>query len=284
MRSFPITRKGISRTACCLAMALVLSACGAADIGRQLWDISREFPDVNLLILLDINEDEKEVPEYSLPPILQSVDGQGIETPAQWQDNRPALLAEFAQHIYGETPATFGPVQARSIEFSEHALNGSAVRHQLELDMAGRKAQILLYTPAGATGPVPVFLVLNFRGNHTISKDPEVFLPESWVPIEEEHGVLSHTATEANRGQRAKRYPLEMIIGRGYGLVTAYYADFYPDHSEGRAASVAGQLDRAGSDASWGAIGAWAWGLSRILERPARAASTASRGRANATT
>jgi dienelactone hydrolase len=57
-----------------------------------------------------------------------------------------------------------------------------------------------------------------------------------------------------------------MIIDRGYALVTAYYGDFYPDHIGGLTDSVHGLFDPDPSVAKWGAIGAWAWGMSRILD------------------
>ena len=47
--------------------------------------------------------------------------------------------------------------------------------------------------------------------------------------------------------------------------MTAYYGDFYPDHSDGHLESVDGA--QAGQEAGWGAIGVWAWGLSRILDQ-----------------
>jgi (4-O-methyl)-D-glucuronate---lignin esterase len=255
-----------TRIACLLLLTAHLSGCGAGDGVKALWQFTQDFPDVSPLILLDINEDESQVPDYDLPPLLKSVDGEPIATAGQWHRNREALLSQFSEHIYGTTPGKLLPLEFRLIESSELALNGKAVRKQLELNIRGHKVSILIYTPNTVLEPVPAFLALNFRGNHTIGDDPAVLLPESWVPVDEEHGVLSNQATDANRGQRLKRWPLESIIARGYALVTAYYGDFYPDHRDGRPASIHTLFDSDTSAAQWGAVGAWSWGMSRILD------------------
>lgn len=256
-----------------LFSTLLLCGCGEggalASVESTLkaaWQFHQDFPDVSPLILLDINEDEEKVPDYELPALLNSVAGEPMTSSRQWQDNRQHLLSQFADHIYGHTPGNTIAVKSRLIESSGSALNGRATREQVELDVQGHKITVLIYRPNNVVGPVPAFLALNFRGNHTISQEPEVFLPQSWVPVDEEHGVLSNQATDANRGQRSRRYPLEMIVDRGYALVAAYYGDIYPDHRAGRANSIHTLFaDEVGS-AQWGAIGAWAWGMSRMLD------------------
>lgn len=250
-------------------LGVLLCGCsegGVVDTVKAAWKFHREFPDVSLLILLDISEKEEQVPTYALPPVLHSATGRTITSVEQWQGNRDALLALFARHIYGQTPDAPTQVHYRMIDSSDVALNGKALRQQVELDFHGHKATVLIYRPNNVSGPVPAFLALNFRGNHTISDDPEILLTESWVPMDEVHGVLSNQATSVNRGQRSRRYPLEMILDRGYALVTAYYGDFYPDHRSGRADSVHQLFAGNASVSEWGAIGAWAWGMSRILD------------------
>lgn len=253
----------------CLFAVLVLLAGvfnGALDTARALWKFNRDFPHVSWLVLLEINQQEKRVPEYELPSLMLTVTGKPITSAQQWQSNREDLLAQFSEHIYGWTPDKVIPVKSRVIETSKLALGGKALRQQVELDLQGHKVTVLIYRPNDIQEPVPVFLGLNFRGNHTVSEDPAIRLTQSWVPNDEDHGVHANRATDSNRGQRARRYPLEMIIDRGYGLVTAYYGDFYPDHMGGLANSVHDLFDRDENIAGWGAIGAWSWGMSRILD------------------
>jgi len=253
---------------------------GVIDTAKELWKFHQDFPHASFSILLDINQNEEKVPEYELPSVLRSVAGKAINSAEQWQYNREDLLAQFAKHIYGQTPSKQLLVTSRVIESSKQALNGKALRQQVTLTFQGHsnfqehKITLLIYRPNNVSEAVPAFLGLNFLGNHTISADPAVLLTESWVKKDEEHGVLSNQATDANRGQRIRRYPLELIIDRGYAFVTAYYGDFYPDHINGLPNSIHDLFSRDANSksnndaniAQWGAIGAWSWGMSRLLD------------------
>jgi hypothetical protein len=130
---------------------------------------------------------------------------------------------------------------------------------------------LLLYLPNEATGPCPVFLGLNFDGNHTVHPDPAILLPPSWVQARTGvEGTEANRASEAGRGIASSRWQLETVLARGYGLATMYYGDIDPDYHDGFANGVHGLLDPpAGAERAadaWGSIAAWAWGLSRCLD------------------
>jgi hypothetical protein len=78
--------------------------------------------------------------------------------------------------------------------------------------------------------------------------------------------VVANRATEASRGSDAKRWPMETILDRGYGVATAYYGDLFPDRADGAADSVLTLFPGERGPDAWGAVGAWAWGLSRALD------------------
>jgi hypothetical protein len=153
------------------------------------------------------------------------------------------------------------------------AFGGTAMRRQVTLTFGtGPKAvaaHVLMYVPAKATAPVPAFAILNFQGNQAITTDPAVALATSWLP-NDDPGVVDHRATEKARGTETTRFPVDLIVSRGYALVTAYYGDFDPDFDDGFQNGVQPLFYKAGqsrpAEGEWGAIGAWAWGLSRALD------------------
>jgi hypothetical protein len=76
-------------------------------------------------------------------------------------------------------------------------------------------------------------------------------------------------APEQSRGSDSG-FEVEKVLSRGYGFATIYYQQIEPDFQEGykyglRAAFFRpGQTEPAPGD--WGAIGAWAYGLSRAMD------------------
>ncbi len=127
--------------------------------------------------------------------------------------------------------------------------------------------RLLIYTPK-ADEPAPAFLGLNFQGNHSVDPDPTISLSDRWVRPGEH--VKDNRATEAARGVAARRWPIEMIIDRGYSLVTIYYGDIDPDFDDGFKNGIhrhfAAQTAAIPPAEKWGSIAAWAYGLSRALD------------------
>jgi dienelactone hydrolase len=217
--------------------------------------------------------DEARIPAYTLPDPLTMQDGTAVTTPAQWRDRRrPELLALFAREVYGSTPAGTLPVSVQVTEPDTPSLGGLAVRRQVTLTFGtgprAVAARLLMYVPTRAKGPAPAFVALNFDGNHAIDADPGITVSPAWM--EEGPGVVDHRATEAARGTNAAAWPLARIAARGYAIVTAYYGDFDPDFDDGFQNGVQPLFYRAGQSrpgpSEWGAIGAWSWGLSRMLD------------------
>lgn len=224
----------------------------------------------------DVNYDESKVPAYTLPDPLQFSSGGRVETRRDWEKRRAGLLRLFEAEIYGRTAAG-RPAQMRFEVLSpaEPALGGAVIRKQVRIHFPaspdGPKMDLLLYFPPNVGGKSPVFLGLNFMGNQTVRHDPGVPLNRNWLRNSEAFGIVNNRATEASRGSRASRWAVERITGAGFALATACYADIAPDNArDAFRQGVIPQFYRAGRQApapdEWGAIGAWAWGLSRALD------------------
>lgn len=224
---------------------------------------------------LPVNYDEAKVPAYTLPDPLQFENGTAVADAATWHEvRRGQILSLFETHIYGRTPARPIEMWSEITSLQIGALHGLATRKEISLHFRNAQAEarldLLLYLPAEQTGPVPLFLGLNFFGNHSIHTDPGITLSTAWMRNSQEYGVHDNRATEASRGTRASRWPVERILSRGYGLATAYYGDLDPDYDDGFQNGVhplfytPGQSRPAADE--WGAIGAWAWGLQRALD------------------
>lgn len=221
------------------------------------------------------NYDESRIPPYTLPELLVCSDGARVTCAARWTDKRrPEILRLFAEQVYGKTPEQKIDVHAVTTDEAP-ALNGLAIRKQVTLTFRnnGRDLalNVLLYIPAGRKEPVPAFLGLNFKGNQSVHDDPGIHLNPDWIQIArpDKPGIKMH-ATEKPRGASASRWQVETVLRQGYAVVTAHYGDIDPDFDDNFQNGIHPLFYKAGQSKpapdEWGSIGAWAWGLSRILD------------------
>ena len=68
------------------------------------------------------------------------------------------------------------------------------------------------------------------------------------------------------RALQKHRWQFEKLIERGYAAATMYYFDIYPDKPDGRNESIYALFEKDGIKLNGGAISAWAWGLSRMMD------------------
>lgn len=215
------------------------------------------------------NYDEAKVGNIALPAIFTSP---ARQTKRYWTgQRRPQLLKLFQQHVYGKMPGKPQGMWFRTNSVNDTAFNGKAVRTQATVfftpDTTGPNMDVLLYLPKGKTA-VPVFIGLNFYGNQSIAADLKIEITKRWVMNNEEGGIASNKAGERSRGLQQGRWQAERLIQKGYGLATVYYGDLEPDFAEGWKTGVRGTMSDAlhTMPEEWSAIGAWAWGLSRLLD------------------
>lgn len=222
-----------------------------------------------------INYDEAKVGNLAIPDVLTCADGTKVATREQWlAKRRPEVLELFQREMYGKTPGG-KPPGMRFVQVSEQkqALGGKATMRQVSIfftDKSEPRCDVLLYLPNGRKRPAPAFVSLNFGGNQAVVNDPSIAMPTGWFREDKEKLYAGNKASEKSRGSSERRWPIEAIVSRGYAVATAYYGDFDPDFDDGFQNGVhplfyqPGQTKPAADE--WGAIGAWAWGLSRMAD------------------
>lgn len=206
-----------------------------------------------------------------LPDPLVGLDGRKATTPQEWtRRRRPELKALFQHYMYGTLPAKPSQFSARITGEHLDFLGGKAILTTLTLtfDADSPQLDLMLVTPRNVPGPVPLFLSLNFCGNHAVHSDPRIPLGRGWVRSNCP-GCPDGHATESARGRQAQDWPLETIIDRGYGFATIATADIDSDRAEvsdGVYHWQAGLMGVTNPTADRGTIAAWAWGLQRCVD------------------
>ena len=216
------------------------------------------------------NYDETKVGTYTLPDLLLMTNGKRVASRADWMRRRTELIQLFAENVYGRTPTQPVRLRFQTTSVEPSARNGLAIRKQISIFFADYPQlppiEVLLYTPKGATKPVPVFMGLNFCGNHCITAEPDIPLSTRWMHNAIGEVSVNNKATEKARGMQERRWPVDTILKRGYALATAYYGDIEPDYPAGWKTGIRSVLGDSTKGDNWGAIGAWAWGMSRIMD------------------
>jgi hypothetical protein len=216
----------------------------------------------------DTNYDESKVPPYTLPEPLVCFDGRRVTDRRMWREvRRPEIVEAFAVNVYGRTPRLPVHLRFQPVDNDSTALRQLATRKQISIRLFEESdapwIDLLLYIPNGRPKPVPAFLGLSY-GNQGVNADP---------------GIRPSRETTPKRGEHAARWPLETILRRGYAVATFAGADVEQDrHGSGSLPEPDGWkrgvrgywLKKTGrtdlADDEWGSIGAWAWGLSRVLD------------------
>lgn len=210
--------------------------------------------------------DESKVPEYTLPSALVMADGREVSTPQQWlSERRPELMEMFMREVYGYAPGRQKGQHYKVLSVDKNAMGGKATRKEIAVYFSKSEEYymtLLMYVPNVLQKPAPAFLGINFRGNHTTVYDEEVSLPTldqiNWYG----DGYVFY-----ERGFDAHRWPVEYLIDNGYASITFCMSDVDPDWYDGFKNGVHGLFDKnERTDSSWGAIAAWAWGLSRAMD------------------
>ena len=191
-------------------------------------------------------------------------------------ESREKLKQPFYDHVFGKIPPRCEELLIRKIA-EKTAFQGLAIRREIDIVCRHKGMEqifhLLCYIPAKRKKKVPVFLGLNFGGNHGTTLDPEVpFYPFTPYPslIPGSLRWKDRRFTEEERGKQAHRWVFEKVLKAGFASATINYYDIFPDHPHGFPESIMRffytEREWESPDRDSGAISAWAWGLMRAID------------------
>jgi hypothetical protein len=197
------------------------------------------------------NYDEAKANPYpALPDPLALKNGKKVtNAKTWWQKRRPEIIEDFEREVYGRMPKNTPRVNWIATEITSE-MNGSipvtvkkltghvdnSLFPAINVDI-----QLVLATPANATGPVPVIMELAF-----------VFPP--WVRL-------------PPRDTTVKTWQ-QQVLERGWGYAIIYPVSIQADNGAGLTQGIIGLMNKGQrrKPEDWGALRAWAWGASRALD------------------
>lgn len=215
---------------------------------------------------IPVNYDESKVPAYTLPDLLVLQNGKRVDSPETWRNKRRTeILCLFENEQFGKCPDR-KDVSFHVFEKSALAFNGTAIRRQVTIyftkDTSNYKADLLIYLPAKSKAPSPLLLRIGFTPNCTAIDDPGIKQGMMWT--------RDGKQVPASEGRKFPPFDVEKFIANGIGVASIYYGDIEPDFPEGIKYGIRGHYLKPGmmwpAPDEWGAISAWAWGLSCTMD------------------
>ncbi|WP_146088740.1 glucuronyl esterase domain-containing protein [Neolewinella xylanilytica] len=224
------------------------------------------FAQTDTVAGIPVNYDETRVPAYALPDPLILQNGEPVTNSVAWYERRrPEILRLFETEQFGRAPERGKPTFT-VFESATPAYNGTAVRRQVTIyftpDTSRHKADLLIYTPANARVPVPLFLKIGFSANSLSFDDPGIREGTIWT--------REGKRVPASEGRSFGTMDVAPFLSAGIGVAAIYYGDIEPDFQEGIPYGVRGHYLAADqaypADYEWGTIAAWAWGMSGVMD------------------
>jgi hypothetical protein len=190
------------------------------------------------------NYDESKVSAYTLPELLKTSRGQVVKDKSTWEIRRNEVLGLFKNEVYGQMVHNYDSSSFIFTKMDVDAMNKKATLKEVQITIwkVGKpvKINLLYFIPNNRKDAVPIFLFINNRDKKN---------------------------TDPLRNEKSEFWPAEMLIDSGYAIAAFQVSDLAPDNKE-TYQDGALQLypEQMKVPNGMKAIGAWAWGASRILD------------------
>ncbi len=200
------------------------------------------------------NYDESKANPYpNLPDPLVLKNGRKVTSAvAWWRQRRPEIVEDFDREIYGRVPKDTPDVKwemtstAREMKGDVPVITKQLVGHvdnstypQINVDI-----KVALTTPASASGRVPVIMEFGFIGGFPLAARPG--------------------APPAPAGPSWQ----EQVLAKGWGYAILSPNSDQADNGQALTQGIIGLVNKGQPRKldDWGALRAWAWGASRVLD------------------
>ena len=208
----------------------------------------------------DANWDESKADEYlDIPDPLVEKNGRPVTSAGEWwKVRRPQIIEDYDREVLGRTPAklpkvtwevmtttneTMDQVPVVTKRLSGHVDNSSYPQIAVTIDAT-------LTTPAHAAGPVPVIMEMAFSGEYQAS----LIRP------------ITDMGSDA-LGDYGRTWE-HQVLAKGWGFAVLSPMSYQADDGAGLTEGIIGLVNKGQPRKleDWGALKAWAWGASRLLD------------------
>ncbi|MEZ5998144.1 MAG: DUF6807 family protein [Hyphomonas sp.] len=206
-----------------------------------------------------------EAPPVQVSAPAANLDSSAVSSREAWEAGTAPALKRALQDIeYGRYPA---PDKTRVVY--RHVLDASDVPGagafedvRLKLKKLGREFSVTYMLPAG-DGPFPTVIQISFCGNKAAFGGRDGVYEPAGLPG---FCTTMDLAPSADADPYLRSLPVEMLLARGYAVVSVQPGEVIPDNP-GAAMPVLQALAGKGPEESrTGAIAAWGWVVSRTVD------------------
>ena len=221
-----------------------------------------------------VNWDESKAnPWPNLPNPLVLNNGKPVTSAKVWTtQRRPELVELFDREVLGRVPANVPAVRWEVASTTPRSENGIAtITKRLigHVDNSAYPALTVdivadLILPAAARGPVPVVVEISFDrplGSAPLPPRPVRPTPPAATPA-------PAPARSGSSAAPAGPSPKQQTLAKGWGFVLFYPTSFQADNGGGLTQGIIGLCNHGQfrKPDDWGALRAWAWGASRLMD------------------
>lgn len=236
-----------------LITAFLMSGCVQLTIAWA--DLSANGPDATPLVLVD------------------GQSGAAISSIAAWEeDQKPNVKKQLQDHVYGTMPDAheLKVINARMIDEAGFSGKGKLSEYQLQADISfgaepvtTREFYMNIVMPV-SNPSAPIILIQTFCPRWDTMPHDGIYRPEGANSCS---GGFASGLMKYVFGRYIATPPIEQILDRGYGIATIFPSEFVSDSGEQGLQDLKDlSAGLPAGAARWGAIAAWGWGFSLMVD------------------